>query len=596
MKRIHEQRTAFEQLFHQGLTMKHVYFCILTVGISACSAAPENEAAPDVVVAALNEALPESEELSLDSVAPSPVVEEQSTSSSDDSVGLESSILRHPGIASAFPAARRGTPSRATVDTNSNLGKLSSISVGANAAAWDSNLVDAEVPRLLRNAGIQLMRYPGGSTANNYHWLSNAPDDPERGGTDASANFDAYMSVVQATGAQSMITVNYGSGTAQEAADWVRYANRGGPRYDGPVPTYPGASSRGHRYGIKYWEIGNELYGDGTYGATWEHNLKPHDPTTYAEGVVSYSSAMKAVDRSIRIGAVLTAPGNWPDGQTNDASPLPWNDTVLPIACDSIDFVVLHWYAQGPTGESDAALLASPQNGEATPVSYTPDIPTMVATMKSAIAQHCGAHASAIDIMVTETNSVSYNPGKQTTSLVNALFLADQVMTWLENGVTNVDWWAIHNSPFDGNIDPSLYGAYDFGDYGILSRGLTSANGVGEPANGTPFPAYYGLQMLSYLGHQARNTMLRATSSNELVAIHATKQRNGKVNVLLINKDPSVAYAVRVALPGLRAHGLAEVFTYDANSTSVRTSFRPVHGESFTTTVSPYSLTTIKLP
>ena len=115
--------------------------------------------------------------------------------------------------------------------------------------------------------------------------------------------------------------------------------------------------------------------------------------------------------------------------------------------------------------------------------------------------------------MVTETNSVSYNPGKQTTSLVNSLFLTDQVMTWLENGVTNVDWWAIHNSPFDGNVDPALYGNYEFGDYGILSRGLTSANGAVEPPAETPLPAYYGLQMLSRLGHQARSQPLAASSS-----------------------------------------------------------------------------------
>jgi len=333
--------------------------------------------------------------------------------------------------------------------------------------------------------------------------------------------------------------------TGQDVSQWVQYANKGGRHYDGLVPTYSGASSTGHNYGVKYWEIGNELYGDGTYGATWEVNHNSHDPTTYANGVVSYSSGMKAVDPSIRIGVVLTAPGNWPNGQTSASSPQPWNDTVLLIACDAIDFVDVHWYPQGPTGESDTALLASPQNGESTSVSYTPSIPSMVATLKSEIARYCGRHANAVQIMITETNSVSYNPGKQTTSLVDALFLDDQVMTWLENGVVNVDWWAIHNSPFDGNVDPSLYGSYNFGDYGILSRGLTSSNGAVEPPAETPFPAYYGLQMLSHLSHD-RNTMLSATSSTDLVAIHAVKQDNGEVNVMLINKDPSVAYTVTV--------------------------------------------------
>jgi len=487
-------------------------------------------------------------------------------------------------------------PSTASVDVQTSLGLLSSISVGANAAAWDSDLIDPALPRLLEDAGIQLMRYPGGSVADNYHWLTNTPDDPNLGGTDPNANFDAFMSVAARARAGAMITVNYGSGTAEEAADWVRYANRGCRRYAGPVPSYAGASSKGHDYGIRYWEIGNELYGDGTYGATWELNRKSHDPTTYANGVVSYSAAMKAVDPSIRIGAVLTAPGNWPDGQVNAASPEAWNDTVLSKACGALDFVSIHWYPQGPTGESDADLLASPQNGQATEVSYTPSIPAMIASLKSLLAQHCGARADAIQIMVSETNSVSYDPGKQTTSLTNALFMADQVMTWLENGVTNVDWWAIHNSPFDGNVDPTLYGSYDFGDYGVLSRGLTSANGALEPAAETPFPAYYGLQMLSRLGHHTRNRLLSARSSTPSVSIHALKQLDGKVHVLLINKNPVAAYSVSVALNGDSASGLARLFSYGKQSTSIQTSTKRVHGSSFAIEVAPYSMISVQLP
>ncbi|HKO51955.1 MAG TPA: hypothetical protein VJV79_29805 [Polyangiaceae bacterium] len=493
-------------------------------------------------------------------------------------------------------AAGSGTLSTASVDVDASLGVLSSIAVGANAAAWDGDLIDRRVPRLLRDAGIQLMRYPGGSLSDNYHWLSNTPDDPAVGGTDPVANFDAYMAVVERTGAQAMITVNYGSGTAAEAADWVRYANRGCRRYDGPVPTYAGASARGHDYGIRYWEIGNEVYGDGTYGATWEVNHKPHDPTTYANGVISYSAAMKAADPTIRVGAVLTAPGNWPDGQVNAASPQAWNDTVLSRACGALDFVSIHWYPQGPTGESDAALLASPQNGEETPVSYTPSIPSMIATLKSQLAQHCGAHAGSVQIMVTETNSVSYNPGKQTTSLVNALFLTDQVMTWLENGVTNIDWWGIHNSPVDGNAHPALYGNYEFGDYGVLSRGLTSQNGAIEPPAQTPFPAYYGLQMLSYLGHQARSQPLRASSSTALVSIHAVKQVDGKIHVLLINKSPSEPYTVSVSLGRASVRGVARVFSYGQHDASIQTSSKRVQGSSFPLRLAPYSMTTVQLP
>ena len=498
-------------------------------------------------------------------------------------------------IGAAVPAdtLTGGTPSSATVNAASPVANFAPIAVGLNTASWDGSLVTDGTPGLVNELGVQTLRYPGGSTSDNYHWMTNLPDDPSWGGTVPSAHFDAFMSLVGSAGSQAMITVNYGSGTEQEAADWVRYANKGGPHYSGPVPTYsPTASTRGHNYGIKYWEVGNELYGDGTFGADWEHNLKPIGPSTYANGVVSYSAAMKAVDPSIHVGAVLTAPNNWPDYVPDPVGNvgLTWNQTVLPIACSAIDFVVVHWYPQNPGSESDSFLLASP-----TDPNWPYGINYMVTTLRSQLAQYCGKHASAVQIMVTETNSVSYNPGKQTTSLVNALFLADQLMPWFENGVTNVDWWTLHNSPFEGNADPSLYGSYQFGDYGVLSAGFSTTNYVEPPVN-TPFPAYYGLQMLSYLGHDCQNGILGTTSSNDLVSVHAVRQKNNKVNVLLVNKDSSVRYSVTVSLSGAKANGMASIYRYGMNSTAITGSRTQVHGSTFSVSVDPYSLTTVALP
>jgi hypothetical protein len=219
----------------------------------------------------------------------------------------------------------------------------------------------------------------------------------------------------------------------------------------------------------------------------------------------------------------------------------------------------------------------------------------MVSTLKSQIAAYCGAHASDVQIMVTETNSVSYNPGKQTTSLVGALYLDDSVITWLENGVANVDWWAIHNSPFAGNDSPALYGTDDCGDYGILSSGATCSNGDVEPAVDTPFPAYFGLKMLSHFADPS-DALLATTSSTSLVSVHAVEKERGGINVLLINKDPASAYAVTVSLDRHCGHGLADVYTYGIGSTAIGKSAVRVSGFSFTITVSPYSVTTVKLP
>ncbi len=506
---------------------------------------------------------------------------------------LVMSALTSSGVSAASSHRQSATPAQATINASQSSGFIAPTAFGLNTAAWDSHLLDGGVPGLIQQAGISMLRFPGGSTSDFYHWQSNTVESCSIcGGVDSSDTFDAFMGVARASRTQAMITVNYGSGTPQEAAGWVQYANKGGPRYNGPVPTYPGGSSTGHTYGIKYWEIGNELYGNGTYGATWEYDTHGQGPATYASNVVQFSQAMKAVDPTIKIGLVLTAPGNWPDGQTSSSSPQPWNNTVLPIACSSVDFVVVHWYAQGPNGESDSGLLAAPENGESTSVSYTPGIPSMMSTLHSEISQYCGSHASAVQIMVTETNSVSYNPGKQTVSLVNALFMDDNYLNWLENGAANVSWWDLHNSimPNDNN-DPSLYGTANYGDYGVLSSGETSGN-ASEPPADTPFPPYYGLQMLSHV-IQPWGKMLSASSSQSLVAVYAVGQSGDRIAVLLINKDPNTTYQVSLSWSGVKPAPNPTAYFYGENSSSISVSHE--HGilPDYTQTLPPYSLTTL---
>ena len=111
------------------------------------------------------------------------------------------------------------------------------------------------------------------------------------------------MTTAQAAGAQPIITVNYGTGTPALAAAWVQ---------DADVT---------NNYGIQYWEVGNEVYGNGTYGANWEADShcetslngpavtigsepsQTYDcgPTQYADNVLQYISAMKAVDPDIHV-------------------------------------------------------------------------------------------------------------------------------------------------------------------------------------------------------------------------------------------------------------------------------------------------------
>ncbi len=247
-------------------------------------------------------------------------------------------LLAASALAGVNPptASAAADPVTVTVNTRAGLATVPDTALGVNHAIWDSNLGTAETSDLLRDAGVQMMRYPGGSYADIYHWKDHtAPGGYVAPGTD----FDTFMAAVRRVGAQPMIIANYGTGTPAEAADWVRYAN----------------VTKG--YDARYWTIGNENYGNGHYGSAWEADDHPDKSATqYARLVVEYADAMKAVDPSIKVGAVLTMPGNWPDGITAGSDPGPWNQTVLSIAGPKIDFVDVHWYPGGTAAESLARV------------------------------------------------------------------------------------------------------------------------------------------------------------------------------------------------------------------------------------------------
>jgi hypothetical protein len=489
-------------------------------------------------------------------------------------------------------AARADNTVRVTVDANASLGRLPATAFGINAAVWEGHLLDASLPGLLQQAGVTVVRYPGGSTADVYHWQTNSTE-PGQSYANPQNTFDAFMGVMQRTGAQAMITVNDGSGTPQEAAGWVQYANKGGLGYTGPVPTYPGASPTGHTYGITYWEIGNELYGNDSYGADWEYDryTKGQGPIAYGRRALLFITAMKAVDPSIKVGVVLTAPGNWPDQEANPPGPNPaWNPSVLQQTCGTastpgLDVAIVHWYPQDPGHEADANLLGSPENGIA---GRTDSIATMVQHLRAEIAQNCPARASQIQIMVTETNSVSSNPGKQTVSVVNALYLDDTYMTWLEHGVAMVAWWDTHNGPVLGTNDsPALDGTATYGDYGVLATGETP-----EPPAATPFPPYDGLRMLTKLG-VAGDQMVAAASSSSLVAVHAVKQAHGTLAVLLINKDPAKSHPVTLSLRHVTPALHPLLYAYGPGSTAISAVRQPNPRGAYVQIVPPYAVLTV---
>src|SRR5437870_5610897 len=135
-------------------------------------------------------------------------------------------------IAALLAVRVAGTQPRVQIsmDASSVVRTVDSRIFGVNAVYWDNLFMDPRTTGLLRDGGIQAFRFSGGSLSDQYH----LPGDQ------TALSFDNFAGVARGLGAQVFITCNYGSGTPDQAANWVRYSN----------------VTKG--YGLKYWEIGNE--------------------------------------------------------------------------------------------------------------------------------------------------------------------------------------------------------------------------------------------------------------------------------------------------------------------------------------------------
>lgn len=146
---------------------------------------------------------------------------------------------------------------------------------------WDPD-AGRPYPRFLdryRFAKFTAIRFPGGRTANNYHWKRAIGPIASRGRHVDSAfgripayvepltneyGPDEFGQTLEETRSEGSIVVNFTTGSAREAADWVEYMNAPvGANPNGGTAWARERADNGHPepYGIKYWEVGNELAG-----------------------------------------------------------------------------------------------------------------------------------------------------------------------------------------------------------------------------------------------------------------------------------------------------------------------------------------------
>lgn len=179
------------------------------------------------------------------------------------------------------------------------------------------------------------VRYPGGNFASGYHWLDgvgprqNRPTIRELAWQSIEPNHfgtDEYIKLCRKMGWTPMLTVNLGTGTPEEARNWVEYCNApAGTRYS----DLRAANGHPEPYGVKLWCLGNEMDGP------WQLGHVPAEE--YARRAQQAAKMMKDADHTIE---TIVCGSSGPGMPTY----MEWDRVVLEYVGDLADYISLHRY------------------------------------------------------------------------------------------------------------------------------------------------------------------------------------------------------------------------------------------------------------
>jgi alpha-L-arabinofuranosidase len=193
----------------------------------------------------------------------------------------------------------------------------------------------ADVLAAVRDLGMTTIRWPGGNFVSGYHWtdgigpaegrprrpeLAWGGEEPNRFGT------DEFLAWCAAAGAEPVICLNMGTGSLDEALAWVEYCNGTGDTYWAGQRR---ANGHPEPYRVRYWGLGNEMYGD------WQ--IGQRTAADYVTHARQWAKALRLLDPTISLVSC---------GQSGVDD---WDQVVIDGLAACVDFHSIHLY----TGSDD---------------------------------------------------------------------------------------------------------------------------------------------------------------------------------------------------------------------------------------------------
>ena len=429
-----------------------------------------------------------------------------------------------PDTTTATPASGQVTDSL-TINVNDVLTKVSPYVYGNNTNLWMQQIVtQPTLVQYIKDLSPNILRGPGGSISDIYFWnqSSAAPTDApanllNSSGQAAAAGYwfggntgswtlslDNYYATLTQTVGTGILTINYAyarygtspdpvAAAAHLAADWVRYDNGR----------------------TKFWEIGNETYGNWEAGylidVTQNQDGQPATVTgaLYGQHFQVFADSMRAAAKetgaTIYIGATLyqQAPASY-----DDATVQTWNQGVLANAGSQADFFIVHnYYTAYNTNSSVSDILS-------TGVTVTSQMMSYVQQQETA------AGVGNKPIALTEWN-IQATGSKQNVSYIAGIHAAKTLGSIIKNKFGEATRWDLGNGWANGD------------DQGMFNVG----DEPGAPL-WNPRPAFFYLYYFQRcFGDRMVYDTLKTTSSD--ITTYSSTFSSGQAGTVLVNSGTS---------------------------------------------------------
>ena len=390
-----------------------------------------------------------------------------------------------------------------------------------------------DVLAALKQLGVPQLRWPGGCFADEYHWRDGIGPRAKRpsmynshwGGVVENNHFGTheFLDFCELIGAEPYVCLNVGSGTVQEAMEWVEYMTSDA---NSPMANLRRANGRKDPWKIKYVAVGNESWGCGG-------NMRPE---YYADEFRRYNTFVK------------NYPGNniYRVAGGSNGEDYEWTETLMANAGKQMDGLSLHYYTL-PTGDWKT-------KGSATDFNEAAWFSTVERTLH--IEDLLRKHSAIMD---------KYDPKKRVGLVV------DEWGTWYDpTPGSNPGFLQQQNTLRDAivaglNLDLFQHHADRVTMANIAQMvNVLQAMILTDKDKMVLTPTYHVFEM--YKVHQGATSLPIALSTPDYVfgndkvpAVSAAASRDGtgKVHVSLVNANPNSAITVSCTIEGLSAKSVS---------------------------------------